>query len=663
MRPLASAWLLVAFAGQAAALLLIKAGRFPGYQHYLPLRDLIAAPPPALLVLIVQTLLVGAASWRIRAEFRTALARLVSGARLALVAAALVLTAATVSRRLDDFAFELVLASLVQLVQLLNVALVVRALGHAGETRAERDDTIVPGLDRGAWWAAGFVTLAAALLAAFVYQRHPHVPDEVVYLIHAKYFARGLLAMPAPPVPDAFNLDLFTYEASRWYSPVPAGWPLILAAGAWLGVPWLVNPVLGGVNILLTSLLLAELYPRRTVRTATLLLALSPWHLFLAMSLMTHTATLTCALLAALGVARLVRTGRLAWLLPGGIGIGMVGLIRPLEGVAIALPLGLWALLGGAGTVAARVLRGAGLAGIAAALAATTLPYNTVLTGRAGYFPIMAYTDRIYGPGTNDLGFGPNRGLGWTGLDPFPGHGPLDALINTNINLFEVNIELFGWGAGSLLFIALLLLGFRHRLTRTDAALAGAAATVIGLHAFYWFSGGSAFGARYWFLLVIPAVALAARGIDETDRALGAGGGGSGAALRAGLVLSVLALLTFVPWRIADKYRHFRGMRPEVRAVAARAELRGALVLVRGRRHPDYASAAPYNDVALAGDAPVFAWDVSAPVRARVLDAWPGRPVWFLDGPSVTHGAYRVAAGPLTTDSARAYPRWEAPAP
>src|SRR5215831_9543956 len=85
------------------------------------------------------------------------------------------------------------------------------------------------------------VTSCASLLALFVYQNHPHVPDEVGYLYHARYFARGMLTMPAPPVPAAFQLDLFTYEPYGWYSPVPPGWLAVLAVGAWASVRWLVN--------------------------------------------------------------------------------------------------------------------------------------------------------------------------------------------------------------------------------------------------------------------------------------------------------------------------------------------------------------------------------------------------------------------------------------
>ena len=78
--------------------------------------------------------------------------------------------------------------------------------------------------------------------------------------------------MPAPPVQAAFDMDLMTYEEERWYSPLSPGWPTILALGVFLKVPWLVNPVLAGINVLLTYLLVGEIFSRRTSRLAVLLL-------------------------------------------------------------------------------------------------------------------------------------------------------------------------------------------------------------------------------------------------------------------------------------------------------------------------------------------------------------------------------------------------------
>lgn len=279
---------------------------------------------------------------------------------------------------------------------------------------------------------------------------------------------------------------------------------------------------------------------------------------------------------------------------------------------------------------------------------AMVLPYNRALTGDPLLFPIMAYNDKNFGKNSNALGFGPDRGgaMHWA-LDPFPGHGPLDATINTALNVAAINTELFGWAAGSLFFVAVS--AFVGRLRRFDVAMLGVLGSIVGLHVFYWFSGGPDFGARYWFLAIVPSVLLTVRGIQALEQSrearlesiLG------GRATVAALVLCVVALVTFVPWRAVDKYHHYRGMRPDVRRLAREHRFGRSLVLVRGNRHPDYASAATYNPIDLHAAEPVYAWDQNPQVRRLILEAYPDRPVWILEGPTLTRAGYRVVAGPL----------------
>ncbi len=662
----AAAWLLLLIAGQAAALLLIHAGNLVGYQHYIPWRQLVTAPPAALAIVAAQATLVTIGCLGARGDISAGIRRLLPGWRPWALLAAVVLTSATLSRNIGDYAGELAFATVVQLVMLGNAVLFARALPSTLMGRfarpgaalfADGDDAVEPGgPGRTALAGALWVTLAATVLGLLAYQQHPHVPDEVVYLRHAQYFAKGLLWLPSPPVPEAFNLDLFLYEPNRWYSPVPIGWPLIAAVGAFLGNPWLVNPVLAGINVLLASMFLREIYPRRTARLTILLMCASPWHVFMAMNLMTHTWTLTAALAAALAVARLRRDPRARWAVLGGAGIGMVALVRPLEGFAVALLLGVWSL-------AARGRRfrfapSALLTLVSIAVGASTLPYNAVFTGRAAYFPIMMYTDRVYGAGTNALGFGPNRGLGWPGLDPFPGHGAIDVLVNANQNLFQINIELLGWGCGAALVMALGLLG--GRLRRADLLMVAVIAMVAGIHSFYWFSGGPDFGARYWYLVLVPCLALAARGVEHVVSVGRKGAADARARVFAGAAaLTLVTLLVFFPWRAADKYYHYRGMRPDIRTMARTEGFGSSLVLVRGRRHPDFASAAVYNPLDLRAAAPIYAWDRGAAVRAELRRAYPDRTVWIVEGPSLTHDGYRIAGRALSWDAVDALPDYE----
>ena len=377
--------------GQAAVLQLEDQGPHVAYQHLRPLTRMWAERPAALLILVAQSLIVVVALWRQRATLAAALKQLPRRARLVACGAAFFLGSATLSRSPVDYAAELVTATIVQSVALGTVILALLALPETVAARlaaaadrllgnpTARDPVATPGLDGFAIWLAIWVTVIAILLNVFAYQRHPHVPDEVAYLSHARYFAKGLLTLPPPPVASAFDIDLVSLDATRWFSPVPPGWPAMLAVGEFLGVPSLVNPVLAGLNVLLAYLVLQELYDRRTARTALLLLALSPWHLFMAMNYMNHTFTFTAALIAALGVARSRRGAGVVWPLVAGAGAGVVSLIRPLEGMIVAGLLGLWAL-------APRQRRWDLVPGIAfgigtLAVGGVVFPYNAALTG------------------------------------------------------------------------------------------------------------------------------------------------------------------------------------------------------------------------------------------------------------------------------------------
>ena len=651
----APAWLILLALGHVSSLMLIRAGPAVRYQHYPSWSVMLTEGPTwPLIVIGIQIAIVW---WGVRDLPVRGLRSHVSRRWLPLGIAVL-LTSAALSRSPTTWLAELLFASLIEILALATVVLLVtsltgpalkrvgdllnRALGPRSGTGPEPG-----GPDTFAWSIAIGVTVVASLLAWFAYERHPHVPDEVAYLIHAKYFAGGLLSLPTPAVPEAFRADLFTYEAARWFSPVPPGWPAALSIGILMGAGWLVNPILGGLNVVLGYVALREWYPRRTARIASLLLATSPWSLFMAMNFMTHTFTLTCALVGAVGVGRLRRSRGLKWAIIAGVAIGLVGLTRPLEGLITAGLLGLWSL-----SARGRSLRFAPtlvLALTTLLTSAAVLPYNRALSGSATTFPLIAYTDSVYGPGTNQLGFGASRGLGWSGFDPLPGHGILDVGINAALNLFQLNTELLGWATGSLL----LLFGFFTfaRLGRSDWAMTAAGATIIGIHSFYWFGGGPDFGARYWYLIIFPAIALSASALERlelhADRVMADGGT---RVLLGGGILSLVALLVFVPWRASDKYHHYRGMRPDVRRLASAGTLADGLVLVRGCQHPDYSSAVGYNPLDLRTRQPVFVWDRGVETHRRLADAFADRPFFIVDGPTFTGNGYRVIAGPLTPE-------------
>src|SRR5581483_557411 len=308
-------WFSIALVGQAVALQWIDAGPLIHYQHYKPL-DVVAVQSPWLILFVfLQSVLViiGLAS-----HFNT-IRNWLGGAfrpwQLFSIACAFALSTAALSRNVGGYAIEILFATWLQLISLSALVLAVWALPSSAVLALERKvrylarDAAIQDrkqrntLVRFAFTAAIWVTSVAALLCLLSYQAHPHIPDEVAYLLHARFLATGAWSLPAPPIRPAFEIYLMQFRSDQWFAATPPGWPAMLSLGVRLGVPWLVNPVLAGLNILLSYLVIQELFDRHMARVAVLLLAVSPWFLFMGMNFMTHTYTLPCALAAALMVA------------------------------------------------------------------------------------------------------------------------------------------------------------------------------------------------------------------------------------------------------------------------------------------------------------------------------------------------------------------------
>lgn len=671
-----SRWAALLVVGQAATLQLYDAGTHVTYQHYRLWGQ--RAPgvlPYAIFALEIAAVAIGlarlgGAPWRALGE-RLGRARL-----LALLLLCLVVSAKP-SNPPGYFPFELGFATFVELVHLGCVALAALALlpgdARAFERAAQR------GLGPEAQPPAGvqplrarelldpFVVSAAlwcfalcACLTIVSYERHPHIPDEVIYLLHARYLAAGRLMLELPPVLEAFDLDIMLRTSGtageHWASPFPIGWPLLLAVGVKLGAFWLVNPLLSALGVVLGHAFARELLPARSARLFVIALCVSPWFLFIGMSYMSHPWSLVCLFAAGLGVLRArsspVRPAvRLAWAALAGAAIGMLSLIRPLEGITFAA-LAALPCIGLAGPrLSLACLGAATLGGLAVGLPG--LAYNRHLTGDPLRFPVMAYFDQAYEPGCNDLGFGPDRGVGWSGIDPWPGHSPLEAGLNAQFNLFQIDLELLGWATGSLVLVFFWLLCGRWR--REDLWWLLVAVAVVGSNSLYWFAGGPDFGARYWYPILVPCIWLTLRGLEELRARLSRGSSDPQAArgrvLVAAALLSGAALVDVLPWRAVDKYHHFRDLRPDVRELAREQAFGRSLVLVRGERTPDLEGAMTYNPLEHDADAPIYVWDRSAKVRRALHPHYADRPVWVLDGPSRTGTGYRVVAGPLPAEA------------
>jgi len=198
---------------------------------------------------------------------------------------------------------------------------------------------------------AFFAFFMAAWISRTVFERLPHLEDEVAYIYQARIFARGQLVVDTPQPRQAywqpFVID-YANAGHRFgkYSP---GWPLLLSLGVNLGSMWIINAFCGMLTVALVYRLGREIYNADVGLVAAALTAFSPMALLLNGTLMGHTSALCCFTLFMYAYWRTEKTSRagknhsaLHWHALAGVALGLLVINRPLSAVGVTLPFILW---------------------------------------------------------------------------------------------------------------------------------------------------------------------------------------------------------------------------------------------------------------------------------------------------------------------------------
>jgi 4-amino-4-deoxy-L-arabinose transferase-like glycosyltransferase len=207
----------------------------------------------------------------------------------------------------------------------------------------------------------------------------------------------------------------------------------VLAVGVWLGVPWLVNPVLGAAAVAAIYWLGREAYGEPVARGGALLAVASPFLVFMSAEFMNHATALVCLTAFLAGTARLVRRGGgIGTAIVAGLAAGLAAATRSLTALAVVAPAGAWlawvALRGGR-----RLLGALLVVGVAAGVPlAGFLAFNHATTGSA----LTSGYEAKYGPEHNP-GFGHS---GWG-----PPHTPAAGALHTASNFNALQKYLFEW--------------------------------------------------------------------------------------------------------------------------------------------------------------------------------------------------------------------------
>lgn len=394
-----------------------------------------------------------------------------------------------------------------------------------------------------------FSIFMSALVSDRVFERLPHLEDEVAYLFQAKTYAGGHLTIDSPqprrPYWQPFVVDY--PPTNQRFSKYTPGWPMLLALGVLIGQPWVINALLAGLTTALVYRLGREIFSPDTGLIAAALTAFSPMMLLLNGTLMGHTAALFGTTLFFYAYWRTERRSHpLRWGIIAGLALGLVVATRPLTAVGIAAPFVIWS--------AVRVLLAFGDQGrplraaltpllaltAAALIVSSTIPlYNYAAThnpARNLYTLVWPYDQVGFGEccGRNvhtlekgirhvrfDLSLMAADLFGWqlediTGIGSHVGTLLTAGQMGTSITP-ELQDHLLTsgdyWPLTGISWILLpfgLLVGWRRRWTWL---MAGAALCLIAVHVAYWI-GSQRYSTRYYAealtaLALISALPLA----------------------------------------------------------------------------------------------------------------------------------------------------------
>lgn len=326
----------------------------------------------------------------------------------------------------------------------------------------------------------GLALVLAAGVALGLYGGHPTSVDEMVQLLHARALAGGHAILPLPGPAAAWVVQNSLVVAGGWVSVYPPLHTALLAAGLAVGAPWLVGPAMAAILAFATALALDRLLTERraTARGAALLVAVSPFLLFLGGTELSHPtagALAAVTLLCALGA----RDGAWAWSVATGAAVGAFVCTRPWTGIALSA-----ALVGATWLPAAarsgRALRWSG--GRVAGLVLGGIPFAALL---------FTWNQRLFGDPLR-LGYlsayGPAHGLGWH-ADPWGNlYGARQALAYTGADLVQLGARLLETPFPALALVAVGLLVLPRLPAGAGVLLAWACGGVVA-NAAYWHHG------------------------------------------------------------------------------------------------------------------------------------------------------------------------------
>ncbi|MCE1247848.1 MAG: glycosyltransferase family 39 protein [Firmicutes bacterium] len=321
---------------------------------------------------------------------------------------------------------------------------------------------------------------------------HPF-EDEYSYLFQAKIMAGGKLFETPPVMPQYFHKPHIVCH-DKYYSKYTIGMPALLVPGVLTGLVFLISPLMAGGTLVFLYLTAKRVFNRTAGFIAVLIGLFSPYFTFLGATIFPHTACGFFGIMAMYFAVRFRDDKKPVLAFISGLAIGMTALIRPGDGMFLAvgfLPIIIWGLKESFCLKKSVVSLASYGAGIAIFLA--VLGYANYIQNGSPF--VMGFTK--YDP-DELFGFGAN------------GHTPVKGLWNIFVSLVLLSfwtVPFVGTG---------VLSAFRDNMKKS-VVLVFPSLLILCLYFAFYSIGNVGFGPRYLYPGWVLLIPLAAGGLSAIN--------------------------------------------------------------------------------------------------------------------------------------------------
>ena len=185
--------------------------------------------------------------------------------------------------------------------------------------------------------------LLILIVAAHTLQQFPNSADEYAYIHQAETLSEGKLWQKSHPLTDFFRFNHIAQKDGKMVGRFPPGWPLVLSTAFVLNIPpFLINPVLGLIALVLFYRLCTLIYNKQIAIWSVSSLALTGYFIFNSASFFSHTSCLLFALGFVYCIYRDEKKASIQYRLLAGAFLGMLVISRYFTAVLVFLPFVLY---------------------------------------------------------------------------------------------------------------------------------------------------------------------------------------------------------------------------------------------------------------------------------------------------------------------------------